>query len=176
MNVLIPFPESALNNNISVETQIIFKLPLLLTAEFQVKDPNQTIKWPPKQNPAVRCDDLWKTTCLETFFSAGENNDDPYVEINCSPNGNWNAYSFSRYREGMTPSSKIHVELKKTQDESKTPSPVFLLEIRSTEPLKIKSISTTMVIEFITGEKSYWALRHPSPKADFHNKEVWERL
>lgn len=176
MNELTPFSESSLSKNISVKTKINLKSPLLLTVEFQVKDPNHSIKWPSKQNLAVRADDLWKTTCLETFFSSGKTNEDAYVETNCSPNGNWNAYSFTRYREGMTPSSEIHVELKEIQDESKTPLSVFLLEIRSTEPLKIKSISTTMVIEYITGEKSYWALRHPSPNADFHNKEVWEQL
>ncbi len=41
--------------------------------------------------------ELWKRTCFEVFFGfAGEN----YLELNVSPEGHWQAYEFSSYREG----------------------------------------------------------------------------
>jgi hypothetical protein len=30
-----------------------------------------------------------------------------------------------------------------------------------------------MVLESSAHEKSYWALRHPGPQADFHKSEGW---
>ena len=53
----------------------------------------------PEFTALERKDELWKSTCLELFLSSP---DDPsYLEINLSPCGAWNSYSFSSYREGM---------------------------------------------------------------------------
>lgn len=44
-------------------------------------------------------DELWRTTCFEAFVRpAGEN---AYREWNFAPSGDWAAYDFTGYREGM---------------------------------------------------------------------------
>ena len=58
----------------------------------------QRLVWP-EFNALERKDELWKSTCLELFLSSP--NDPSYLEINLSPCGAWNSYSFSSYREGM---------------------------------------------------------------------------
>ena len=46
-----------------------------------------------------RADELWRTTCFEAFLRpAGEKS---YREWNFAPSGNWAAYDFTAYREGM---------------------------------------------------------------------------
>lgn len=144
-----------------------------LLVEFEISGPLGRVAWPPPNVPESREDGLWQHTCLEVFYSAGSGPEAPYTEINCSPNGNWNAYSFSSYREGMTPASSITVRLKQREVHADTCR--FQIEVCSTPPLTIQSLGLSAVIEFANGEKSYWALSHPGPQADFHNKDGWCR-
>jgi hypothetical protein len=60
---------------------------------------------PEKSIRPQRADELWKTTCFELFLSVSGQGD--YYELNFSPSGNWNAYHFDSYREGMKRESRI---------------------------------------------------------------------
>ncbi len=51
----------------------------------------------PRTEPALRTDELWKHSCFEAFFGAG----DGYYEFNLSPSTQWAAYRFDGYRTGM---------------------------------------------------------------------------
>src|SRR3954466_2253054 len=54
----------------------------------------------PAPAPPIRTPRLWEATCMEAFLRAeGEN---AYLELNFSPSGQWAAYAFSHYRQGMT--------------------------------------------------------------------------
>jgi hypothetical protein len=48
----------------------------------------------------VRRDQLWRTTCFEAFLRAS--GEDGYQEWNFAPSGDWAAYDFAGYREGMS--------------------------------------------------------------------------
>lgn len=181
MKTLIPFTATSLTENFSVKANLLKTSSQTLFIEFLIHGPIDLISWPSSEAPhpdtstllpGGRKDELWKSTCLEAFFSSGTKNEDPYAEINCSPNGDWNAYSFQSYREGMMPSSEISVHL--TQKKSNEHTAQFWVEIQSTAPLNIHSVGLSMVMEFTTGEKSYWALRHPASVADFHSKVGWD--
>jgi hypothetical protein len=107
---------------------------------------------------------LWAHTCAEVFLARpGE---DAYVEHNLSPTGQVAAFGFSRYRarQATAPASGAVAC-------TRVPS---WLELRATVPLPpdkgALQISTTMVIEDADGELSYWALHHPGPRPDFHDR------
>lgn len=55
----------------------------------------------PAPGAAGRTDRLWAHTCFEAFVRV---EDAPgYLELNFSPSGQWAAYRFDAYRQGMTP-------------------------------------------------------------------------
>src|SRR5688500_14038037 len=53
----------------------------------------------PKLTEPWRADELWRTTCFEAFLL--ETGAESYREWNFAPAGNWAAYDFDSYREGM---------------------------------------------------------------------------
>ena len=54
---------------------------------------------PPARREEGRADGLWQMTCLEAFLRADEA--EAYREWNFAPSGQWAAYDFTAYREGM---------------------------------------------------------------------------
>lgn len=172
MMKLKPFASSALTEQIQIESQLRQLSAEVLSIEFFITGNLHLIRWPSLTNIIeTRQDELWKTTCLEAFVSPDSSNSTGYLEINCAPNGNWNAYSFSSYRQGMKAAENTTVRLKERSQEANTAS--FRIEVQSTTPLSANSFGLTVVIEFTSGEKSYWALHHPKPTADFHDKDGW---
>ena len=53
----------------------------------------------------ARSDGLWRHTCFEAFIRASP--DAGYYELNFSPSGQWAAYQFSGYRNGMRVADEI---------------------------------------------------------------------
>jgi hypothetical protein len=110
-----------------------------------------------------RADGLWRTTCFELFT---RNADGPgYREFNFSPSGQWAAYGFGGYRDGMA-------ELTLAREPSVTSeSAGGLLIVTARLPasaLLDGPISLSAVIEDAAGGNSYWALAHPPGAPDFH--------
>ncbi|WP_443970760.1 DOMON-like domain-containing protein [Sphingobium sp. CR28] len=111
-----------------------------------------------------RTDDLWQHSCFEAFLQLPGNG---YVEYNFSPSGNWAAYQFEAYREGMQPSQPapyLHVE----RDESRLGLTGYI-ELGAL-PAFPNAIGLSAVVEEKGGAKSYWALAHPPGKPDFHHE------
>ncbi len=68
--------------------------------DYIVGEPPEALRLPPAVVPA-RADGLWQRTCFELFLKRpGEAG---YCEFNFSPSGEWAAYRFAGYREGMEP-------------------------------------------------------------------------
>src|SRR5689334_19764766 len=57
------------------------------------------LRFPPPKTPS-RSDDLWRTTCFETFVRPPTGQ--VYYEFNFSPSGDWATYRFDGYRSGMS--------------------------------------------------------------------------
>jgi hypothetical protein len=85
-----------------------------LTVRFVV-DIDQPIIWP-AYTGILRGDELWQTTCLELFI--GNPGATHYVEFNVSPEGAWNCYEFSDYRQGMQQSSRLELSAVDNQIDS----------------------------------------------------------
>jgi len=119
----------------------------------------------PAPRPPARADGLWRHTCFEVFVAS--HGVSAYREFNFSPTGEWAAYAFARYRDGAT-----------TPD---CPPPVIACR-RSDDGLELHAdaacapegrlrVGLSAVVEDARGVLSYWALRHPCAKPDFHHAE-----
>jgi len=119
---------------------------------------------------AARRDELWKHTCFEAFFA--EHGNGAYRELNFAPSSEWAMYSFDGYRQGMaapeTPAPNIRVERDAQQ---------LTLEA-SVQPgfAAVNRLALAAVIEDENGRLSYWALRHPPGKPDFHHPGSFQTL
>lgn len=114
---------------------------------------------PAQANPARR-DGLWKHTCFEVFID-GEG----YSEFNFSPSGEWAAYDFAGYRQGM----RQRVMASPPAIALDAGAGHFALEAVF-DPGRLNGrLGLSAVIEETDGTKSYWALAHPPGNPDFHH-------
>jgi hypothetical protein len=124
----------------------------------------------PEPFAPVRSDRLWETTCFEVFIKPADG--DRYYEYNFSPSTEWALYRFSDYRKGMAEEmirrpritcdySESHFAL---NAEFELPEGVFDAPF---------NLGLAAVVEEGEGNKSYWALAHPSDKPDFHHKDCF---
>ena len=118
----------------------------------------------PARRPPRFADRLWQHTCFEVFLARkGER---AYREYNLAPSGEWASYAFSSYR-------------KPGKGEARAPRARFSrfdgrLEVRvrveAEGPLRV---GLSAVIEEKSGALSYWALRHPPGRPDFHHRRAF---
>jgi hypothetical protein len=116
----------------------------------------------------ARTAELWQHMCFELFLRDGEGS---YLEFNFSPSTQWAAYEFDGYRSGMSDAP-----------DSLRPTIRFvaggegLALIAQIEGLPSDGswrIGLSAVIEERSGNKSYWALAHPSGAPDFHHADCF---
>lgn len=137
-----------------------------LALRYRLSGVTDALVLPP---PATgRADGLWKRTCLEAFVRTASGAG--YRELNAA-NGQWAAYRFSGYREGM--------------DEAEIGPPDLRLERQASEVLLTAvwrvdlppglawRIGVSAVIEDRDRGLSYWALAHPPGKPDFHHPDCF---
>jgi len=95
---LIPHPDTPPSAIGSVVCSISWQGPGNWCFDYIVGEPPEALRLPPAVVPA-RADGLWQRTCFELFLRRpGEAG---YCEFNFSPSGEWAAYRFDDYREGM---------------------------------------------------------------------------
>lgn len=119
----------------------------------------------PEPAAGGRTDGLWAHTCFEAFLGF---EGDGYLEVHIAPSGQWAAYRFDGYRQGMAPLEidppRIEVEAGASQ-----------LDVRVDLALPdagLVRLGLTAVIEAADGGLSYWALAHPAGPPDFHRAET----
>ena len=139
-----------------------------LSFEFLVRGDIDAVRWP-TVGKAERRDNLWKTTCLEVFLTLPAPGS--YAEFNFSPSGDWAAYAFSDYREGMTPLQCGSPNIAVQRASSETRISIQLNAFDSTVLTSGGKLAASAVIEDRSGALHYWALAHPGPKPDFHHPD-----
>jgi predicted GIY-YIG superfamily endonuclease len=112
-----------------------------------------------------RAGELWQHTCCELFLKGPG---DGYLEYNLAPSGQWAAYRFDRYREGMRDADVPPPVISVAREEGRL---ILAAEIDIAEPITALALST--VIETRDGAKSWWALAHPPGKPDFHHPDCF---
>lgn len=127
-------------------------------------------RWPDMTKPA-RADELWRHTCFEAFVNPIGS--EAYFEFNFAPSFLWAAYRFAGYR-----TDRRDVDLGGDPTEEAGYGGGVAFELRAS--LRLAGIpelagdwrmGISTVIEERNGNISYWALKHPPGKADFHHAD-----
>ncbi|MGH8544980.1 MAG: DOMON-like domain-containing protein [Gammaproteobacteria bacterium] len=126
----------------------------------------------PPNRSVRRLDDLWQHTCFEIFI--GAKNDAEYYEFNFSPSGEWAAYEFRDYRDGGPFNGDgIEPKIAVNRDAGtlELSAIIRLDRLPGIRPDVCLGLGLSAVIEDLNGSLSYWALKHPSGKPDFHHSD-----
>ena len=161
-------PGSPCRAAIEVQAEAARPRPGLLRLTYVVTGEIGALYLPPA-GQLGRADELWRRTCFEAFVRPGA--DDAYFEFNFAPSRQWAAYRFGDYRAGMGAAS----EIAPSDIEAETTGQRFELQVSLALPGwptdRAWRIGLSAVIEELDGEKSFWALAHPSRKPDFHHAD-----
>jgi hypothetical protein len=135
------------------------------------------IRVPSPATEAGRTDKLWAHTCFEAFV--GFPDSPGYLELNFSPSGQWAAYRFDSYRQGMAPALEAapRLELRHRAHTLELQAEVWLdgsflgAGLNPEASRRRLRIALSTVVEDREGRLSYWAVRHPRGRPDFHHPE-----
>jgi hypothetical protein len=120
-----------------------------------------------------RRDELWRNTCAEMFvaFDSEVHSNSSYLEFNFSPSGDWAAYHFDATRKGMRPHTWSGAAVPLVSS-SGSPEDFALQALVPLEAMGrgFYRVAYASVVETEHG-LSYWALKHPSDRPDFHHPE-----
>ena len=128
----------------------------------------------PAPAASTRTDELWRRTCLEAFVR--NQTGDAYLELNVSPSSQWAAYEFSGYRVGMAPAtgvSRPRIEVATRADTLELTADLDLDRIDGLSLSGPWKVGLSAVIAQTDGGVSYWALRHPPGRPDFHHADCF---
>lgn len=131
----------------------------------------------PTDSERLDPDRLWAHTCCELFVAPFVGDAYPrgalaYVEWNFSPNGQVARFEFSAYRQ-RRPSSASAAGAAAWACSDRAGG-ALALDARAPLPPDTGGaarISITAVVEDEGGALSYWALRHPTDRPDFHHPD-----
>jgi len=140
---------------------------LLLTYRLAGDIPGLSI---PEPRSPRRADYLWQHTCFEAFVMAGEGPE--YREFNFSPSGEWAVYGFRAYRDGGVLEKELApgIVVRGTVDRLELGAEIGQGLLPQGRPLRL---GLSAVVEDAAGSLSYWALRHPPGKPDFHHADAF---
>jgi hypothetical protein len=116
--------------------------------------------------PAIsdRRDNLWRTTCFEIFWQPIGGT--AYREFNLSPSGQWAAYDFDSFREGMRDAPVGGMALARSHDANGL---VLRANIAADLPSPAQ-VALNAIVEHRDGAKQYWALAFPPGPPEFHSE------
>jgi hypothetical protein len=140
-----------------------------LVLSYGVRGRIGDIKLPPIAAPARR-DELWRHSCFEAFVGAASAS--AYYEFNFSPSTAWAAYRFDDYRTGMAVAA-LDVPRIDVQASLDAYTLQVTLDLAVLPDLRHDAwrLGMTAVIEDTGGRLSYWALKHPAGRPDFHHAD-----
>ena len=113
---------------------------------------------------------LWQHTCFEVFIMSEEG--PGYREFNFSPSSEWAAFTFRDYRDGgvleveLPPGIEVRRSGHRLELDAEIPRDYL-------PPGRALQLGLSAVVEDADGVLSYWALRHPPGKPDFHHTDAF---
>jgi hypothetical protein len=146
-----------------------------LSILYKVRGNLSKVLIPPAADAPRRQDRLWEETCFELFL--GTEDSEEYWELNLSPSGHWNAYRFTRYREGMREEPAVASLPFEVRRDPEALALTAEFGIGMIVPAgRALAAAVTAVIESTDGGKSHWAPAHPSSRPDFHRRDGFALL
>jgi len=157
-----------------IEARVGWTQDNVLAFTYALKGDLMRLRIPPLR-PLRRADRLWQHTCFEAFVCVKGKAE--YYEFNFAPSGEWAVYGFGRYRDGLSledegllaPSITVH----SAGDRLDLEAIVHLKYLPKIQPALSLRLALSAVIEDDSGSLSYWALKHPPGKPDFHHPDAF---
>ena len=168
--VLTPHPQTVGQLVNTIEAKLVCDERQTLELVYRMNGALTRLKVPAPRPPRL-ADGLWQHTCFEAFIKARASSD--YYEFNFSPSGEWAAYAFRSYRDGgrfddsMDPAISVNIE----DDRLVLNAAIVLARLPAIRSATRLLIGLSAVIEASDGSLSYWALKHPLAKPDFHHPD-----
>ena len=163
------FPSTEALPDVNI-TGIISRHVHTLAIRYALLGPLSEIVIPPRSDVPARKHRLWEETCFELFI--GGRGGEQYREVNLSPSGHWNVYTFAEYRQKMkeeTAFTSLPFIVLRGPDSLQLELELDLEMI--IPPAKPVEAAVTAVIKHTDGSVTYWALTHPGPEPDFHRRD-----
>jgi hypothetical protein len=167
--VLTAHPSTPNDDVRSFEVQLRMEEPGIIVFQYSLVADMSRVRVP-HSGAGGRAEALWEHTCFEAFVAAQEA--PCYHEFNFSPSLEWAIYRFGAYREGMSPAEIIRapeISVRRGDDRLELKSAVRLGHLADLRDVRHLRIALAAVIEDDDGRLSYWGLRHPPGKPDFHH-------
>lgn len=170
-SVLVAHPDTASQAVAGLTTDARLAAPSVLVCDYVLHADLSRVRLPPAGG-GKRRDGLWRHTCFEVFVSVP--GVPGYYELNFSPGGEWAAYHFQDYRRGMSAAElreppTLQVQARAARLELfATVELAGLAELAGAAHLKL---ALAAVVEDESGALSYWSLRHPPGRPDFHHPD-----
>jgi hypothetical protein len=126
---------------------------------------------PPPRPPRI-AHGLWQRTCCECFVAL--EGEPGYHEFNFAPSGEWAAYAFAKYREGealLDEALNPGIVVSRPGEKLALDATIPLERLSARHARARLSLALSAVIEDEEGALSYWALKHPAGRPDFHHRE-----
>lgn len=126
----------------------------------------------PKIHSSTRADNLWKHSCFELFIrNAGSPR---YLEFNLSPSLQWSVYEFVSYRKAKPLEPCLIAPMVQVECSDKTLELKAIIELpRWLDEGNAIELGLSAVVEASDDSLSYWALRHPASRPDFHHPDAF---
>lgn len=147
--------------------------PDVLALSFAVECDLARVVVPGPRQPQV-VHGLWQHTCCEGFVRA--EGAAAYHELNLAPSGEWAAYAFDRYRDGLAFVDEALapvINARREADRWALEARVSLARLSAAYPTQALQVALAAVVEEHDGHLSYWALYHPPGRADFHHADAF---
>jgi hypothetical protein len=115
---------------------------------------------------------LWEHTCCEVFIA--RKGLPAYYEFNFSLSGEWSAYAFERYRapraaQPRTGGLEPRIVVRGSAGRLELDAAIRLGRLAALHPGAPLALALAAVVEDSSAQLSYWALRHPPGRPDFHH-------
>jgi hypothetical protein len=163
--------ETPCENVASVESQLHYTPDGDLSMSYVLKGRVDLLRVPAPVPPR-RKDGLWHRTCFEAFIAV--KGTASYYEFNFSPSSEWAAYAFRSYRNRaalMDGELDPGITLGITRDQLELHAVVRLKRLPGIAPGAALRVGLAAVVEERDGRLSYWALKHPVGRPDFHHPD-----
>lgn len=125
----------------------------------------------PPPGPAARRDGLWAHTCFEVFIAA--EGSPAYREFNLAPSGAWAIYDFSAYRVRLADPASLTAPRIEVHSAATQLTLDAVLAADCLPATAVLQAGLSAVVETRAGALSYWAIRHPGERPDFHHRDAF---
>lgn len=133
---------------------------------WELRGPIDTLRVPPRAERPARRTGLWNATVFEAFLARDRDEHSPYVELNVSPSGDWNAFGLASCRAGLTELALA------TAPRIDVVASAGLLRVECVwERGEARCAALAAVLEHDDGTLSHWALAHTGHEPDFHRRD-----